>query len=192
MKPVQDTFTSHIQGLYDGHEVAPPQGMKDSVFNQLDSEASGVSGLTSKAVLVAAVVIVGFAWFLMPETDVVVEPEIVVEQVVVADEVVVVADEAVVADEVVVVEEAVVVEETVVVDEAVEVVTAKTESVVVEENIVLSEDILSEEGATLPVVASPPVETVQKDIEEQKTIDKVEEKKEAVEWVLPAKLKVDE
>ncbi len=185
MKPVQDTFTSHIQGLYDGHEVAPPQGMKDSVFNQLDSEASGVSGLTSKAVLVAAVVIVGFAWFLMPETDVVVEPEIVVEQVVVADE-------AVVADEVVVVEEAVVIEETVVVDEAVEVVTAKTESVVVEENIVLSEDILSEEGATLPVVASPPVETVQKDNEEQKTIDKVEEKKEAVEWVLPAKLKVDE
>jgi hypothetical protein len=173
MKPVQDTFTSHIQGLYDGHEVAPPQGMKDSVFNQLDSEASGVSGLTSKAVLVAAVVIVGFAWFLMPETDVVVEPEIVVEQVVVADE-------AVVADEVVVVEE------------AVEVVTAKTESVEVEENIVLSEDILSEEGATLPVVATPPVETVQKDNEEQKTIDKVEEKKEAVEWVLPAKLKVDE
>jgi len=184
MKPVQDTFTSHIQGLYDGHEVAPPQGMKDSVFNQLDSEASGVSGLTSKAVLVAAVVIVGFAWFLMPETDVVVEPEIVVEQVVVADE-------AVVADEVVVVEEAVVVEETVVAS-SVEVVTAKTESVEVEENIVLSEDILSEEGATLPVVASPPVETVQKDIEEQKTIDKVEEKKEAVEWVLPAKLKVDE
>ena len=184
MKPVQDTFTSHIQGLYDGHEVAPPQGMKDSVFNQLDSEASGVSGLTSKAVLVAAVVIVGFAWFLMPETDVVVEPEIVVEQVVVADE-------AVVADEVVVVEEAVVVEETVVAS-SVEVVTAKTESVEVEENIVLSEDILSEEGATLPVVASPPVETVQKDIEEQKTIDKVEEKKEAVEWVHPAKLKVDE
>ena len=184
MKPVQDTFTSHIQGLYDGHEVAPPQGMKDSVFNQLDSEASGVSGLTSKAVLVAAVVIVGFAWFLMPETDVVVEPEIVVEQVVVADE-------AVVADEVVVVEEAVVVEETVVAS-SVEVVTAKTESVEVEENIVLSEDILSEEGATLPVVATPPVETVQKDNEEQKTIDKVEEKKEAVEWVLPAKLKVDE
>ena len=54
MKPVQDTFTSHIQGLYDGHEVAPPQGMKDSVFNQLDSEVSGSSGLTSKAVLVAA------------------------------------------------------------------------------------------------------------------------------------------
>ena len=56
MKPVQDTFTSHIQGLYDGHEVAPPQGMKDSVFNQLDSEVSGSSSLTSKAILGAAVV----------------------------------------------------------------------------------------------------------------------------------------
>ena len=198
MKPVQDTFTSHIQGLYDGHEVAPPQGMKDAVFNQLDSEVSGTSGLTSKAVLAAGVVIVGFAWFLMPETDVMVEPDIAVEQVVVANE-------AVVADKVVVVDEAVVASSVEVVTaktefvevataktESVEVATAKTESVEVEENILLSEDILSEEGATLPVVASPPVETVQKDIEEQKTIDKVEEKKEAVEWVLPAKLKVDE
>ena len=157
--------------------------MKDAVFNQLDSEVSGTSGLTSKAVLAAGVVIVGFAWFLMPETDVMVEPDIAVEQVVVANE-------AVVADKVVVVDEAVVASSVEVVTaktESVEVATAKTESVEVEENIVLSE-----EGATLPVVASPPVETVQKDIEEQKTIDKVEEKKEAVEWVLPAKLKVDE
>ena len=162
--------------------------MKDAVFNQLDSEVSGTSGLTSKAVLAAGVVIVGFAWFLMPETDVMVEPDIAVEQVVVANE-------AVVANEVVVVDEAVVASSVEVVTaktESVEVATAKTESVEVEENIVLSEDILSEEGATLPVVASPPVETVQKDIEEEKTIDKVEEKKEAVEWVLPAKLKVDE
>ena len=41
-------------------------------------------------------------------------------------------------------------------------------------------------------MATPPVVDVQKDIEDQKTIEKVEEKKEAVEWVLPAKLKVDE
>jgi hypothetical protein len=75
---------------------------------------------------------------------------------------------------------------------SVEVVTAKTESVEVEENVVLSEDVLGEEEATPTIVASPPVATVQKDIEEQKTIEKVEEKKEAVEWVLPAKLKVDE
>ena len=164
MKPVQDTFTSHIQGLYDGHEVAPPQGMKDAVFNQLDSEVSGSSsGLTSKLILGAAVVIVGFAWFYMPDQDTVVDETIVVEQVVVSGEVVV-------ADEVVVAHVA-----------PVEVENANTESVEVEENIILSDE-----------VATPSVVDVQKDIEDQKTIEKVEEKKEAVEWVLPAKLKVDE
>ena len=182
MKPVQDTFTSHIQGLYDGHEVAPPQGMKDAVFNQLDSEVSGSSsGLTSKLILGAAVVIVGFAWFYMPDQDTVVDEAIVVEQVVVSDEIVV-SDEVVVADEVIVADEVVVAEEVVVAHVApVEVENAKTESVEVEENIILSDE-----------VATPPVVDVQKDIEDQKTIEKVEEKKEAVEWVLPAKLKVDE
>ena len=33
---------------------------------------------------------------------------------------------------------------------------------------------------------------VQNVVEDEKTIEKVDEKKEAVEWVLPAKLKVDE
>ena len=70
--------------------------------------------------------------------------------------------------------------------------SAKTEAVEVEENIVLSEKILTEEDETPAVVVTPPVNTVQKVIEDQKTIEKVEEKKEAVEWVLPAKLKVDE
>jgi len=191
MKPAQDKFTSHIQGLYDGHEVAPPEGMKDSVFNQLDSEVSGSSGLTSKAILVAAVVVVGFAWFFMPEKEAVAEPKTADEQVVVseqaeaqeiqrekakAEKAAAAIASAIEAGQVDEIDEAVVVKEAVV-----EVVTAKTESVEVEENIVLSE-----EGAT------PPVSTVQKDIEEQKTIEKVGEKKEAVEWVLPAKLKVDE
>jgi len=190
MKPVQDTFTSHIQGLYDGHEVAPPQGMKDAVFNQLDSESSGVSsGMTSKLILGAAVVIVGFAWFYMPDQETVVEEAIVVEQIVVADEAVV-SDEAVVVEKVVEVDE--VVEEAVVAHVSVEVENAKTESVEVEENIVLSEEIQSEEGSTPTVVSTPPAQPVQKVIEDQKTIEKVEEKKEAVEWVLPAKLKVDE
>jgi len=190
MKPVQDTFTSHIQGLYDGHEVAPPQGMKDAVFNQLDSESSGVSsGMTSKLILGAAVVIVGFAWFYMPDQETVVEEAIVVEQIVVADEAVV-SDEAVVVEKVVEVDE--VVEEAVVAHVSVEVENAKTESVEVEENIVLSEEILSEEGTIPTVVSTPPAQPVQKVIEDEKTIEKVEEKKEAVEWVLPAKLKVDE
>ena len=196
MKPAQDKFTSHIQGLYDGHEVAPPEGMKDSVFNQLDSEVSGSSGLTSKAILVAAVVVVGFAWFFMPEKEAVAEPKTADEQVVVseqaeaqeiqrekakAEKAAAAIASAIEAGQVDEIDEAVVVKEAVV-----EVVTAKTESVEVEENIVLSEDVLSEE------VATPPAATVQKDIEEQKTIEKVEEKKETLEWVIPAKLKVDE
>ena len=196
MKPAQDKFTSHIQGLYDGHEVAPPEGMKDSVFNQLDSEVSGSSGLTSKAILVAAVVVVGFAWFFMPEKEAVAEPKTADEQVVVseqaeaqeiqrekakAEKAAAAIASAIEAGQVDEIDEAVVVKEAVV-----EVVTAKTESVEVEENIVLSEDVLSEEEAT------PPAATVQKDIEEQKIIEKVEEKKETLEWVIPAKLKVDE
>jgi hypothetical protein len=181
MKPVQDTFTNHIQGLYDGHEVAPPQGMQESVFNKLDSSVnSGVSGstsLTSKAILGAAVVLIGFAWFLMPVTEEVVVEEVVVEEVVV---------EEVVVEEVVVVEEAV---NTVIVDDAQvtstvavptknESIETSNTSVEVKENIVLTEEIV-----TPSIVATPPVEVVQ---------DTEEEKKEAIEWVLPAKLKVDE
>ena len=201
MKPAQDKFTSHIQGLYDGHEVAPPEGMKDSVFNQLNSEVSGSSGLTSKAILVAAVVVVGFAWFFMPEKEAVAESKTADEQVVVseqaeaqeiqrvkakAEKAAAAIASAIEAGQVDEIDEAVVVKEAVV-----EVVTAKTESVEVEENIVLSEDVLSEDVLS-EEEATPPAATVQKDIEEQKTIEKVEEKKETLEWVIPAKLKVDE
>jgi len=82
-----------------------------------------------------------------------------------------------------------VIDKVVVVEDA---VVAHVSSVEVEENIVLTEEVLTEEVVTPSIVATPPVETVQKVIEDQKTIEKVEEKKEAVEWVLPAKLKVDE
>ena len=171
MKPVQDTFTNHIQGLYDGHEVAPPQGMQESVFNKLDSSVnSGVSGstsLTSKAILGAAVVLIGFAWFLMPVTEEVVIEEVVVEEVVVVEEAVntVIVDDAQVTS-------------TVAVPTKNESIETSNTSVEVKENIVLTEEIV-----TPSIVATPPVEVVQ---------DTEEEKKEAIEWVLPAKLKVDE
>jgi len=189
MKPVQDTFTNHIQGLYAGHEVAPPQGMQESVFNKLDSSVnSGVSGstsLTSKAILGAAVVLIGFAWFLMPVTEKVVVEEAVVEEVVVVEEAVVVVEEVVVEE--VVVEEAevntVIVEDaqvtsTVAVPTKNESIETSNTSVEVKENIVQTEEIV-----TPSIVATPPVEVVQ---------DTEEDKKEAIEWVLPAKLKVDE
>ena len=182
MKPVQDTFTSHIKGLYEGHEVAPPKGMQDSVFNQLDSQAnSGVSSsvsMTSKAVLVAAVVLVGAAWYLMPTNEEVVIEEIATQEVVVEKAVV----EEVAVEEVVVEEVASTV-----------VVPAETKSIVTSNPVVEVEKttVVSEKVETPSVVATPPVEVV-KETEGPKVKEEVIEKKEEVEWVLPAKLEVDE
>ncbi len=187
MKPVQDTFTSHIKGLYEGHEVAPPKGMQDSIFNQLDSQAnSGDSSsvsMTSKAVLVAAVVLVGAAWYLMPTNEEVVIEEISIEEVVVEE---VVVEKAVVEE--VVVEEVVVEEvaSTVVVPAETKSIESSNPVVEVEKTTVASEKV-----ETPSVVATPPVEVV-KETEEPKVKEEVEEKKEDVEWVLPAKLEVDE
>jgi hypothetical protein len=187
MKPVQDTFNSHIKGLYEGHEVAPPKGMQDSIFNQLDSQAnSNVSSsvsMTSKAIFVAAVVIVGAAWYLMPTNEEVVIEEISTEEVVVEEVVV----EKAVAEEVVV-EEAVVEEVASTV-----VVPAETKSIETSNPVVDEEGatVVSEKVETPSVVATPSVEVV-KETEEPKIKEEVEEKKEDVEWVLPAKLKVDE
>lgn len=192
MKPVQDTFTSHIKGLYEGHEVAPPKGMQDSVFNQLDSQAnSGVSSsvsMTSKAVLVAAVVLVGAAWYLMPTNEEVVIEEIATQEVVV--------EKAVIEE---VEEEEVVVEKAVVEEVAVEevastvVVPAETKSIDSSDPVAEVEKttVVSEKVETPSVVATPPVKVV-KETEEPKVKEEVKEKKEDVEWVLPAKLEVDE
>ena len=83
MKPIKDIFTSHIEGLYKGYEVDAPESIQEGVFNQLDAmNESTVSvtssvGFTSKAVISAAVVIVGFAWYLMPVS----EDQVVVDEV---------------------------------------------------------------------------------------------------------------
>ena len=181
MKPVQDTFTSHIQSLYDGHEVAPPQGMQDSVFNKLDADSSGSYSLTSKAILVASSLLIGCAWFFMPVTEVAVVQEVVVEEV---------AVEVVDAAVHVVVEEVVVQNPVSVPDlqvSSADIVPAKTESIEIATTVVpVEEKTVANEASESPVlVATPPVEVV-------KETEKVEEKKKAVEWVLPAKLKVDE
>ena len=121
MKPIKDIFSSHIQGLYKGHEVDAPVSVQEGVFNQLDaidgSTASGGAsgGFTSKAVLGAAVVIVGFAWYLMPVSE---------DQVVVDDAEVV---EELVVEEIEVVEEVAVIEALHVVEVAPEVVEVSVE-----------------------------------------------------------------
>ena len=195
MKPIKDIFSSHIQGLYKGHEVDAPGSVQDGVFNQLDaingSTASGSAsgGFTSKAVLGAAVVIVGFAWYLMPVS----EDQVVVDEVV----------EELAVEEVAVVKENVVTEA--VYEVSPEVVEAKVE-ISVEEPILAEEE--NENTVVAPVVEDvhpevvvdvviPIVDPIVEDeiIEEPaptEEVIKIKEDKEVLEWVLPAKLEVDE
>lgn len=195
MKPIKDIFSSHIQGLYKGHEVDAPGSVQEGVFNQLDaingSTASGSAsgGFTSKAVLGAAVVIVGFAWYLMPVS----EDQVVVDEVV----------EELVVEEIEVVEEIVVTEA--VYEVSPEVVEAKVE-ISVEEPILAEEE--NENTVVAPVVEDvhpevvvdvviPIVDPIVDDeiIEEAaptEEVIKIKEDKEVLEWVLPAKLEVDE
>jgi hypothetical protein len=195
MKPIKDIFSSHIQGLYKGHEVDAPGSVQEGVFNQLDaingSTASGSAsgGFTSKAVLGAAVVIVGFAWYLMPVS----EDQVVVDEVV----------EELAVEEVAVVKENVVTEA--VYEVSPEVVEAKVE-ISVEEPILAEEE--NENTVVAPVVEDvhpevvvdvviPIVDPIVDDeiIEEPaptEEVIKIKEDKEVLEWVLPAKLEVDE
>ena len=195
MKPIKDIFSSHIQGLYKGHEVDAPGSVQEGVFNQLDaingSTASGSAsgGFTSKAVLGAAVVIVGFAWYLMPVS----EDQVVVDEVV----------EELVVEEIEAVEEIVVTEA--VYEVSPEVVEAKVE-ISVEEPILAEEE--NENTVVAPVVEDvhpevvvdvviPIVDPIVDDeiIEEAaptEEVIKIKEDKEVLEWVLPAKLEVDE
>ena len=195
MKPIKDIFSSHIQGLYKGHEVDAPGSVQEGVFNQLDaikgSTASGSTsgGSKSKAVLVAAVVIVGFAWYLMPVS----EDQVVVDEVV----------EELVVEEIEAVEEIEVTEA--VYEVSPEVVEAKVE-ISVEEPILAEEE--NENTVVAPVVEDvhpevvvdvviPIVDPIVDDeiIEEAaptEEVIKIKEDKEVLEWVLPAKLEVDE
>ncbi len=180
MKPIKDIFSSHIQGLYKGHEVAAPGSVQDGVFHQLDaingSAASGGAsgGFTSKAVLGAAVVIVGFAWYLMPVS----EDQLVVDEVEVVEEIAVIEalNEVEMAPE----EVEVSVEEPILAEEEIQktVVTSVVEDVKPEVVVDTNVDVkIIEEAA-------PTKEAVK--------IKESQEPEEVLEWVLPAKLEVDE
>jgi len=191
MKPIKDIFSSHIQGLYKGHEVAAPGSVQEGVFNQLDaingSAASGRTsgGFTSKAVLGAAVVIVGFAWYLMPVS----EDQVVVDEVAVVEELVV--------------EEVEVVEEIAVIEALNEVEVAPEEVEVSVEEPILAEEKIQKTVVTSVVEDVKPevvldtnadVEIIEETAptEEAVKIKEEQELEEVLEWVLPAKLEVDE
>jgi len=195
MKPIKDIFSTHVEGLYKGYEVDAPGSVQDGVFHQLDalnaSTASGSisGGFTSKAVLGAAVVIVGFAWYLMPES----EDKVVVDEVEIE------------AVEEIVVEEAMVIETLDELEVAPEILEDKLEvEVNVEEQIVedIHETVVASEveevKQEVKVVNVIATDSDDKIIEEEVPTEEVSKVKEAqkpeevLEWVLPAKLEVDE
>lgn len=208
MKPEHDTFTSYIQGLYKGHEVTPPSGVKDSVFNQLDalsaSKPNGVQSVsyTSKAVLGASIVIVGFAWYLSPVSEDVVtndlKNEVIIEEVVRATPEIII-DEIEAPVVVIPIEE-------VTKESITDVIPESNKDVLVEELVedpaldALDKNIeIVEESVEVIVVEDSKDQTSPVIIEKEHIVQdavkeevKEEEKKGPVEWVLPASLEVDE
>ena len=191
MKPIKDIFSTHVEGLYKDYEVDAPGSVQEGVFHQLDalnaSTASGSisGGFTSKAVLGAAVVIVGFAWYLMPES----EDKVVVDEVEIE------------AVEEIVVEEAMVIETLDELEVAPEILEDKLEvEVNVEEQIVedIHETVVASEVEEVKVVNVIATDSDDKIIEEEVPTEEVskvkepQEPEEVLEWVLPAKLEVDE
>jgi hypothetical protein len=199
MKPIIDIFNSHIQGLYKGHEVDAPGSVQEGLFHQLDAingstvNGSASGGFTSKAVLGAAVVIVAFAWYLMPVS---------VDQVVVAE---VDSVEEHVVEEVEDVEEISVIEslhKVKVAPEAIEAtVEIRVEEPILEEEVIentvvapVVEDVHPEVVVDVVIPIVDPI--VDNEIFEEAApaegVIKIKEVKEVLEWVLPAKLEVDE
>ncbi|MGY8918278.1 MAG: hypothetical protein ACKVJ6_08390 [Flavobacteriales bacterium] len=203
MKPVKDIFSSHIDGLYKGHEVDAPASIQDGVFKNLDAIKGGASGglasgglvsggFSAKAVLGAACVIVGFAWYLMPVS----EDQILIEDVVIVEEVII--EEAVI-------EEAIVVEP-VIEDSSVEIDVVEAEVDVVEIDEIAPVQAIANEPVVEPVIVpaietailvqelepvSEPVISIEEPIIEVVKVKEIQEPKEVLEWVLPAKLEVD-
>ena len=175
MKPIKDLFSTYIHDLYQGHEVVAPASVQKGLFHRLDavdvSPSSSIAsgGFMSKAVLGSALVIVGFAWYLMP----------VSEDIEVVDP----AVEELAVEELVVEELENLAEPTVKVNEIHQTVVVPTETVVANQDVDV--DVHGEE---------PAKEIIQQMStgEEVETTKKVEKQEKALEWVLPAKLEVDE
>jgi hypothetical protein len=180
MKPTNDLFEQQVRGLYEGYEVPAPASAKDAVFKELDSANATASGsFASKSLLIAASLLtVGAIYMLTDNPSPVQDAPVVIEEVI--EEVVeapVEIDEPIVEVEAVISDP--VVEAPVVIEEVAEApVKVETPEVVVEAPVVIQ--VIKEVAPPVEVVTSTPVEE-----------KKVEEKKEEVEWVLPATIKVE-
>ena len=187
MKPTNDLFEQQVRGLYEGFEVPAPASTKDAVFNDLDSANAPASGsFASKSLLIAASLLtVGAIYMLSGDTPSGAPAPVLIEDVV--DE----TTKCEPAIEVPAVIEEVAVEALQVIEEVDEVPVEIVEDIPeVVENVVEETVVETPEVVETPVVeeikeVAPPVEDVIADT------PPVEEKKEEVEWVLPATIKVE-
>ena len=194
MKPTNDLFEQQVRRLYEGYEVHAPASTKDAVFNELDS-ANKAGSFASKSLLIAASVLTIGAIYMLSDQPVQTEvnPTPNIEEVVAAPvleqeepSVVVVEEEVKIEEEVKVITPAVVEEKTIAEEAAVvEEKTFVEESKVVEETPVIIEETQVVEE--IKEVAQP-VKVVET---ETPVVQEKEQKKEEVEWVLPAKIKVE-
>lgn len=186
MKPTNDLFEQQVRGLYEGYEVPAPASTKDAVFNELDSaNAPALGSFASKSLLIAvSLLTVGAIYMLSGDTPSVVDPTpVVIEEIV---EKVTKSESEIEALEVieeVAVETFQVIEEAAevpveIIEDAPEVVATVVEETVVEKPNVV-ETLVTEEIKEV----APPIEIV--------ADTPVDEKKEEVEWVLPATIKVE-
>tara|TARA_B110000459_G_C16615473_1_gene498572 strand:- start:409 stop:996 length:588 start_codon:yes stop_codon:yes gene_type:complete len=195
MKPVKDIFSSHIDSLYNGHEVEAPASIQGAVFKNLDAIKGGASGglvsggFSSKAVLGAACVIVGFAWYLMPVS----EDQIVIEDVVIIEEVII--EEPVIEEPVI---EEPVIEEAIPVVPFIEDSSVEIDVVEAEVDEIAPVQTIVSEPVVEPAIlvqelepATEPVIIVEEPVIDVVKVKETQEPKEVLEWVLPAKLEVD-
>jgi len=185
MKPTNDLFEQQVRGLYEGYEVPVPASTKDAVFNELDSSQAPASGsFASMSLLIAASLLtVGAIYMLSGDTPSVVDPTpVVIEDV----EKVSTSD---LQTEVPPVIEEVAVETIQVIEEAAEVPIEIIEDI--PEDL---ETVLEQTSVEVPNVVETLVTEEIKEVEPPVEVvadTPIEDKKQEVEWVLPAKIKVE-
>ena len=186
MKPTNDLFEQQVRGLYEAFEVPAPASTKDAVFNDLDSANAPASGsFAIKSLLIAASLLtVGAIYMLSGYTPSGPPTPVLIEDFV--DE----TTKSELAIEVPAVIEEVAVENLQVIKEVDEVPVEILEYIhevvenVLEETVVETPEVVETQVVEEIKEVATPVEVIA-------DTPPVEEKKEEVEWVLPATIKVE-
>ena len=187
MKRTNDLFEQKVRSFYDGYEVSAPVSTKDAVFNELDSEKPG-SFASKPLLIVASVLTVGAIYMIsdQPTQTEGVEPSAQIKQIVASPEVLIEENALEEVIEIVKVEEPIITEQLV-------------DPLVVQQTIVAQQTVIPEEAlvAEEPTVIVEEIKEVAQPVELVETEtpilkeQEVEDTQEEIEWVLPAKIKVE-